>query len=162
MDLQVVSVAISMLQLILTGVLAWIVHRSTSRITRLEFAKSIRDAWVTLDALALGDPETLKIADSLLHKPGDRPDADAFARKRWFILAYLNPIVTAYQGARDGLYGDRRKDVIRGVQTQLESLLRDDDAFWITQHHGHEASFQALCRVVRERIEEREVSTPRR
>jgi hypothetical protein len=35
-------------------------------IARLEFGRSVRDAWVGIDELALADPATLQAADTLL------------------------------------------------------------------------------------------------
>ncbi len=144
----VAQAALALAGVISTLILGLVVYKSTSRIARLEHARSMRETWVTIDGLALADPTTLTLADALLPQP-PHPDA-SFARKRWFVLAYLNPIATAHQGAIDGIYGPEKDDVVAGIRAQLATLLRDDDVFWVTQNHGHEASFQALCRTIRD------------
>lgn len=149
MDPQVVTVATTLAQMFLTGVLAWTVYRSTSRIARLDFSRSLRETWIGIDNLALADTATLLAADSLLTQRAGR-DIATFARKRWFILAYLNPIATAYQGVKEGIYTGRQKEeMLAGVRSQLEVLMADEDAYWVTQNHGHEDSFQRFCTEIR-------------
>jgi hypothetical protein len=136
-------------QIIVTGLLAWVVYLSTAKIARLEFSRSLRDAWVGVDELALADQATLQAADTLLaQKPGS--ETIDFARKRWFILAYLNPINTAWQGAHEGIFGSRKDEILAGVKAQLEALLVDDDAYWVSQNHGHEKAFRELCTEIRQ------------
>ena len=150
MDPQVVTIATTFAQMFLTGVLAWTVYRSTSRIARLDFSRSLRETWIGIDNLALADTATLLVADSLLTQREGR-DATTFARKRWCILAYLNPIATAYQGVKEGIYVGRQKEErLTGVRTQLQVLMADADAYWVTQNHGHEDSFQRLCTEIRQ------------
>jgi hypothetical protein len=103
----------------------------------------MREAWIAVDELALANEATLQAADTLL-EPKPRESLE-FARKRWFILAYLNPITTAWQGAHDGIFGSRKDDHLAGIRTQLEALLKDEDAYWVTQNHGHEKAFRKLC-----------------
>jgi hypothetical protein len=152
MDPQVVTVSTTLAQMFLTGVLAWTVYRSTSRIARLDFSRSLRETWIGIDNLALSDTEILLAADSLLTQRKGR-DRTTFARKRWFILAYLNPIATAFQGVKEGIYAGRQKDeMLAGVRSQLVVLLADEDAYWVTQNHGHEDSFQRFCTEIRQAL----------
>jgi hypothetical protein len=152
MDPQVVAISTTLAQMFLTGVLAWTVYRSTSRIARLDFGRSLRETWIAIDNLALADTETLLAADSLL-TPREGRDATTFARKRWFILAYLNPVATAYQGVREGIYAGRQKEeMLAGVRSQLQVLMADEDAYWVSQNHGHEDSFQQFCTAIRESL----------
>jgi hypothetical protein len=151
MDSEAVIASATVAQVILTGVLAAILQRSTNKIARVDFDRGVHETWIDVDELALAHDATLTTADSLL-APKPVHDPCEFARKRWFILAYLNPIATVYQGANDGIYGSRKKEMLAAIRSQLETLLVDDDAYWVSQHHGHEKSFQDFCTRIRERI----------
>jgi hypothetical protein len=152
MDTDVVMASAAIGQVVLTGVLALVVSRSTNMIARLEFSRSVRDAWVSVDELALANEATLKEADGLLLPNPAGAATVEFARKRWFILAYLNPINTTYQGVQDGIYGAREDEILAGIRAQLRVLLADEDAYWVSQHHGHDKSFRDFCAEVRRAV----------
>ena len=145
---SVLNLVVTGLQVVVTAALALVVYRGTVRIARLEFAKSLRELWMNTDSIALQDPETLMTADGLL-TPKEGGAGIDFARKRWYVLAYLNPISTTYDGIRSGIYGSHTENRMQDVRTQLRVLLRDEDAYWVTQHHGHEPSFRQLCTEIR-------------
>ena len=136
-------------QIIVTAALAWVVYLSTNKLARLDFSRSVRDAWVAVDELALADAKTLDAADTLLMPKPPGSQTTDFARKRWFILAYLNPINTQFQGAQEGLFGSKTEDALANVRHQLGALLADDDAYWVSQHHGHDQAFRDLCTEIR-------------
>jgi hypothetical protein len=141
----------AVVQIAVTGLLALVVHMSTSKIARLEFGRSLREAWVTVDELALSDASTLKVAETLL-EPNPHSTTEDFARKRWFLLAYLNPINTRWQAAQAGIFGRHKGGELQNVRNQLRALLDDEEAYWVTQHHGHEVEFRQLCTEIRDEL----------
>jgi hypothetical protein len=145
MGTEAVIAGATVAQVILTGVLAWVLNRSTNTIARLDFSRSVRESWIGIDELALANEATLEAADSLLVPRPAHERTGLSAHKRWFILAYLNPINTTYQGAIDGIFGSRKEEMLDSVRSQLQQLLVDHDAYWVSQNHGHDESFKALC-----------------
>src|SRR5262245_9462636 len=102
--LEVITVILLALQLAATVAIAWIVDRGAGRLARVNVLRSLRETWINIDFLALRDDRTLAIADSLLPSP-DTPKSEGFARKRLFLLAYINPIATWFDAAEEGIYG---------------------------------------------------------
>jgi hypothetical protein len=157
--LAIATVVVAVLQLGATAVIAIVLQRSTSKLARVELSRTLREAWVTIDSLALGDHEALQIADSLLPKhPTHEPDD--FARKRLFILTYLNPIATWHHGVIEGIYGSQTKANLEVVRGLLTEVLDDDDAYWVSQNHWHDESFRTLCTEIRTSIEAKAGTSP--
>jgi hypothetical protein len=94
----------------------------------------------------LRDPGLIHLANQFL--PPHETSDSGFGQKRLFLLVYLSPLNTAYQAARQGLYGKGAS----ASRAQLAFVVRDDDAFWVTQNQGYDPDFMALCREVREEV----------
>ena len=68
---------------IATAWIAAIVDRSARLLAKWEHERAVRDSWSNIDAVALGNPELLRVADGLLHPPTPQM-TDAERQKRWF------------------------------------------------------------------------------
>lgn len=126
-------------------VLSMVVFYHTRKSAALESLRAVRDSWMQLDVMALADDRNLKLADRLFN-----PDAVADieqARKRWILLTALNPVVSDFMAARIGVTPSAT-DTIAGCRALLASLLRDEEAFALTQSGGYTGPFQQLCREV--------------
>lgn len=142
---------VQILQLLATVAIAVVVHQSAGSVARIEILRSLRETWINIDSFALSDARTLNIADSLLPpRPPDPPDrsGDSSARKRLFLLAYLNPIATWFDAVEEGIYGAKKEQNMAVVRGLLGVVLRDEDAYWVTQNHWYGDSFEKLCREI--------------
>ena len=149
---------ISLLQLVaaiaglfITVWLALIVQRSAARLTQLEFARAVRDTWLHVDDVTLRDPDLIRLVDQF-QPPRETADP-AFQKKRLFLLVFLNPLQTAYQAARQGFFGPNSAKSIESIKAQLAYVVKDDDAYWVTQNQGYDPDFMDLCRDVRNAIQ---------
>jgi hypothetical protein len=127
-------------------VLSAVVFYHTRKTAALESLRAVRDSWMQLDTLALTDDKTLRIADHLFN-PNAKPDIEQ-ARKRWILLAALNPVVSDFMAARAGVTPSAA-DTIAGCRAMLGALLQDDDAYALTQGGSYTGPFQQLCGEVR-------------
>jgi hypothetical protein len=141
---QVVLALAALVGSVAVSVFVWY---GTRRIARLDYERSVREAWIAIDTAALASDETLAIADAL-----ENPNSEStpeVRRKRWFAYTYLNAVVSTYFGARHGLSRSPEARV-EACRQMLRPLVLDDVVFEITQGHGYEPEFSALCREVRE------------
>jgi hypothetical protein len=145
---------ISLLQLFVSiagvAITIWlfvIVQRSAARLTELEFARAVRDSWIHVNDVTLRDPELVRLATQFMI-PRETADPE-FQQKRLFLLVLLNPLQTTYQAARQGLYGQNGID---SIKEQLRYVVKDDDAYWVTQNQGYDPAFMAVCREVRDEL----------
>lgn len=148
--INVIQALASVAGLIVTIWIARFVQRSSSKFSQLEFSRALRESWIHIDVLTLQNASVLRLANQYLPR---REGADAsFGQKRVFLLSYLSPINTAYQAARQGMYGPGTAEAVEAIKVQLVPVVSDDDGFWVTQNHGHDPDFMALCREVRESL----------
>ena len=145
--IALVQLAVSVVGISITVWLALIVQRSTTRLARLEFNRAVRDSWMHVDEMTLHDPALLKYMNE--HMPPHESTDPAFGQKRLFLLVYLNPLYTSYQAARQGLSSASAAETIASIKGQLAYVVRDDDAYWVTQNQGYDSDFAAVCREVR-------------
>lgn len=148
--ISLLQLMVSIAGVVITIWLAVIVQRSAARLTELEFARAVRDTWLHVDDVTLRDPELIRLASQFL-APHETADP-AFPRKRLWLLLQLNPMQTTYQAARQGVFGRDGKSAIEGIRSQLAFVVKDDDAYWVTQNQGYDPAFVALCREVREEV----------
>jgi hypothetical protein len=148
--ISVVQLAVSIVGVAITVWLALIVNRSAARITQLEFSRALRDSWIHVDDVTLRDPALIQLSEQLL-PPHETADP-GFAKKRLFLFVYLSPFNTSYQAARQGLFGSAGQQSIDDIKSQLAFVVRDDDAYWVTQNQGFDPDFKAMCREVRETV----------
>lgn len=127
-------------------VLSAVVFYHTRNAAALESLRAVRDSWMQLDAMALSDDRNLQIADRLF-SPDAAPGLE-HARKRWILYTALNPVVSDFMAARTGVTPSAT-DTIAGCRALLGSLLRDEEAYALTQSGGYTGPFQQLCREVR-------------
>ena len=145
-----VQLVVSIAGLLITVWLALIVQRSAARLTQVEFARALSDSWIHVDDVTLRDPDLVRLA-SQFHPPHQTADP-SFQQKRLYLLVYLNPLQTWYQAARHGVFGKNGTKTIETIKSQLAYVVKDDDAYWVTQNQGYDPDFVALCREVREEI----------
>jgi hypothetical protein len=146
--ISALQLAVSIAGVVVTVWLALIVQRSAAKLTGLEFTRALRESWIHVDDVTLRDPSLIRLANHF-HPRRETADPD-FGRKRLYLFVYLNPINTTYQAALHGVYGARTKEMIDVIKDQLRIVVADDDAFWVTQNHGYDPDFTALCREVRQ------------
>jgi len=120
----------------------------TRRIAQLDYERSLREAWMAVDAVALSSDEMLVMADTLMDPKNAASHIEA-RRRRWFAYTLMNAIVSTYFGAKHG-FTQSRKDSLEACRQLLRPLMNHDEIFEITQGHGYEPEFSALCREVRE------------
>lgn len=130
------SVAVSML-----------VWYGTRRIAKLDYERSIREAWIAVDTAALSNDQMLVMADTLMDPKNENDDLER-RRRRWFAYTVLNAITSSYFGAKHNLT-QSQKVTIEGCRQLLGPLLRHDEIFEITQGHGYEDEFSEFCREIR-------------
>src|SRR6188474_24617 len=101
--ISLLQLIVSIAGVVITVWLAVIVQRSAARLTQLEFARAVRDTWIHVDEVTLGDPNLVKLASQFLvpHETAD----PGFQQKRLWLLLQLNPLQTTYQAARQGVFG---------------------------------------------------------
>ena len=148
--ISLLQLGVSIAGIAVTIWLALIVQRSAARITQLEFARALSDSWIHVDDVTLSDPDLVRLA-ALFHPPHETADP-AFQKKRLYLLVYLNPLQTAYQAARQGVFGQDGAKSIETIKAQLAHVVKDDDAYWVTQNQGYDPAFVTLCREVRDEI----------
>ncbi|MEP7157938.1 MAG: hypothetical protein ABI797_00785 [Chloroflexota bacterium] len=146
--LDTAQLAVSVAGLLVTAWIALIVQRGSSRLSRLEFTRAVRDSWIHIDDLTLRDERLLRLANGFMpHREGA---SESFGEKRIFLLAYLSPLITEYEAARQGMYGTASREAIEAIKAQVALIVADDDGYWVTQNHGLDPEFMALCRELRE------------
>jgi len=145
------QLGVSIVGVAITVWLALIVNRSAERITHLQVTSAVRDSWIHVDDVALRDPALVELFKHF-HPPHETTDP-GFEQKRLFLFVYLNPLNTTYQAARQGLYGKAGSQAaLEDLRKLLAYVVRDDDAYWVTQNHLFDIDFKALCREVRESL----------
>lgn len=145
--LTVAQLVASVAGVLITVWIAFLVQRSATKLTQLEFTRAVRESWIHVDELTLGDANLLRLANTFL--PQRQGADEAFGQKRIFLLSYLIPLSTTYLAATQGLFGDKGREVIETVKLHIGLVVADDDGFWVTQNHGHDPDFMAMCREVR-------------
>jgi len=146
----VAQAAIGLLTLITTIAITVFVYIGTRAIARIEHDRGIRDAWNSLDALALSDPALLRVAEDLLPGPGSPTGSSCkAARRKWFAYMALNVLSSMYNGATRGLTRSR-PDALMTCEYHIAMLVAHDDVYALTQE-GYSGPFAAFCRGIREK-----------
>jgi hypothetical protein len=148
--ISILQLVVSIASVLITIWLAVIVQRGAARLTELEFARAVRDTWIRVDEVTLRDPDLIRLASQFL--PPHQSADPGFQQKRLWLLLQLNPLQTTYQAARQGLFGRDGADAIDSIRSQLKFVVKDDDAYWVTQNQGYDPAFTALCREVRDEV----------
>lgn len=141
------AAAAQMLIAIGSLVLSAAVFYYTKKTVALESLRSVRNSWMQLDQTALSDAANLLQADALFfNDAGD----ERRARRRWISMMALNPVVSDYMAACDGLLPNP-KQTIEGCRVMLKQLLQHDDVYAMTQSGAYAAAsgFAKLCYDIR-------------
>jgi len=148
----IAQTVIALLALIATILLTYFIYRYTVAIAKLEYTRSIRAAWLTIDSIALSSDEMLKIADSLMD-PNATPNNDPIElqRKRWFAFMVYGILDSIHEGHKKKFLKD--EDAKLAFEQLLFPLIRDSNTYIITQSRGHTSGFSTYCRKMREAYE---------
>jgi hypothetical protein len=149
----IVQTIIAFLTLIVTGALTYLVYRGTKAIAAIEYSRSIRDAWLTIDSVALSNDEILKTADKLMDASTVN-DPIELRPKRWLAFMVFNILISIFEGQEQAFLKD--EDVKTAFDQILMPLIIDNDSFILTQSKGHPPRFSAYCKKLREEYKNRE------
>jgi hypothetical protein len=143
----VAQTVIGLLTLIVTVVLTYLLYRGTKAIAAIEYSRSLRDAWITLDSVVLSNDEMLKIADKLMD-PKAIDDPIDLRRKKWIAFIVFNILASTFEGHEQEFMKD--EDARTAFDRLLMPLIIDDDTFVLTQTRGHPPAFSGHCKKLRE------------
>jgi hypothetical protein len=144
-----VQAATALAGLLATIVIPVAIYWGTKKIAKLQYDKSIRDFWMTIDSLALQNPALLEIADRLMD-PASTDTPLAERQKKWFAYMVLNVVACCYFAAKHDLT-ESRGATLRCAEDLATPLVLDESVFRLTQGFGNEPEFSAFCRAVRDR-----------
>jgi hypothetical protein len=127
---------------------AYFVYFGTKKMSRLDYERSVRDAWMTVDSAVL-EHDLLVVADTLFNPDDQAGVTDVRRKKRWLAYMILNPLASGFYGCEHGMTDGQAK---RGIEAMLKLILHDDDVYMLTQSGVHEPSFVAWCKELRAQL----------
>lgn len=141
---------IAFFTLIVTAALTYLVYRGTKTIAGIEYSRSIRDAWLAVDSVALSNDELLNVADRLMDATTIN-DPIELRRKRWLAFMVLNIMISYFEGQKHEFLKD---EVAKAAFDRLlMPLIVDKDSFTLTQTKGYAPDFSDYCKKLREEYE---------
>jgi hypothetical protein len=146
----VVQAIIGFVTLLSTIAVSVIVYVGTKRITRIEFDRSIREGWNSINTLAVSDASVLAIAESLMPQPGSEVRSSESARRKWFAFMLLN-VLSSMHSAASRRFSPYRSDALETCRFHLSALVRNDDIYELTQV-GYSRNFAEFCHEVRQQV----------
>jgi hypothetical protein len=154
----VAQAVIAFATLVVTAALTVIVYVGTRAIARIEHDRGVRDAWNAIDAIALADPDVLRVAEELMPEPGDGPRPAEGARRKWFAYMILNALSSTFSAAERGVLRSR-PDALTTCAYHVGALVRHDDIYPLTQE-GYSAGFARFCRDIKEKQRAEQAAQP--
>lgn len=142
----IAQTVVAFLTLIVTAALTYLVYRGTKAIAAIEYSRSIRDAWLTLDSVALASDDLLTAADKLMDA-STAGDPIELRRKRWLTFMVLNIMISTFEGQKSKFL--KHEDAKIAFDRLLMPIILDDDTFPLTQSKGHPPDFSQYCRTLR-------------
>lgn len=141
-----VNVVIGALNLLVTGMIAWVVHRGSRRVFQLEHDRGIKDAWVAIDQAALESTDNMRLLDQMLH-PDDPATDEETMRRRWLAYMILNPLEAAWTA---GMEGHMKREVVQSSEQAMRGLVRQPDVYRLIQEVVYSAPFRDRCKLFRD------------
>ena len=149
MDVNWIEAGIGLLNVLVTGILGFVVFRAGRNVVRLEQDRAIKEAWIAIDQIALGNDEHLRTLDRMFH-PDKEHESDADKRKRWLAHMVLNPLEAAWSSARKQHMPDGTLGSSEGA---MRNLLRDPMVAEMMQTVVYGNDFKQRCRQILAEIE---------
>jgi hypothetical protein len=138
----ILQTLIAFFTLIATIVLTVFVYKGTKTIASIEHSRSIRDAWLTIDSIALSNNEMLVVADDLMSNFKHTDEIDQ-KQKRWFALMVFNILISIFEGKEKQFL--ENDDAKKAFDQLLVPMLSDEDVYNLTQNRGHPLDFSKYC-----------------
>lgn len=143
----VAQTVLAFLTLIVTAALTYLVYRGTKNIAAIEYSRSIRDAWLAFDSVALASDDMLIVADKLMDA-STAGNPIELRRKRWLTFMVLNIMTSTFEGRKYKFV--KHEDAKAAFDRLLMPIVIDDDAFPLTQSKGHPPDFSIYCKNLRD------------
>jgi hypothetical protein len=143
------QVAVGVAAIIASLAAAYFVYFGTKKMSRLDYERSVRDAWMTVDNAVLEHNDLLEVADTLFNPADQAGISDVRRKKRWLAYMILNPLASGFYGCEHGMTDGQAK---RGIEAMLKLILHDDDVYMLTQSGVHEEAFIKWCRELRAQL----------
>lgn len=145
---ELLTLIISVLSLITSVVIAYIIHSAGKKIETQNFSNSLRSSWIDIDSTVLANEKLLIEIDDLLH-PGHRDTPINEKQKRWLCYMIANALAVNYNGIKHGLLPDT-KTAEASLIRSLEGLTQHKE-FMDVIEYSYEKNFKELCYQVRDR-----------
>ena len=136
-----------------TILLSVVIWRSSSKVARAEYTRSIQDSWINSNITVLQSERLCRIAFETIN-PNLKPDKDAldddFYTKRYMRFMYLNIIETVFIGREHNLISNDFSEEIG--EDLLKNLLRNPATFKQVENGGFSSSFVKHCKILNDQI----------
>lgn len=156
MNADWINVLVGLLNVAVTGWIAVALHRASSRVVAMEQDRAIKDAWITIDQVALADETDMQLLDAMFC-PDDCADTPNEKRKRWLAYMVLNPLEAAWTSARQGKMPDA---ALGSTEESMRNLVRDEAIHELIQRVVYDTAFKARCMKMREEWERAQAERP--
>ncbi len=147
LNVAIIQTIVAIFTLVASVAVSVILYLGTRRIAIAEYRRSMRDGWASVNATALGDEQTLKIADLLL-EPSLETIPIEERRRKWFSYMLLNPLATTYYGIQNGYV---EPGTLARVERMVSVLMQNDEVYELIQRDIFEPEFTAFCRFLRDK-----------
>jgi hypothetical protein len=135
----VAQVALSFAALIASVAIPLVIYYGQRRLARLEYIRSMRDSWLTIDTAVIHDERLMKLADEVNDPSAGELSADDRTRK-WFGYMFMNIAFADFLGSQ---YRLNYKGALTQVRSGLKNLLRCSAVRSIVE--AYPPDFRALC-----------------
>ena len=135
MLMEALSVIANAISALISLVIAVLVYRFTKQQATLQLTHDMRNAWMTLDQVAISSPEATRIQSEIFF--GEYKEGHSL--ERWHALMAMNPIVTAWQL---GKLGVANKETVAAAEAILQDMLRSPIVRNLINENIYEASFR--------------------
>jgi len=144
--MDLVSLAVNAVSALSSIAVALVVYRFSKNQAKQQLTQAVRNAWITIDQVAISDPKALEIQSKIFF--GDLPADQTL--ERWHALLAMNPIVSAWHL---GQLDSSSAETVAAAEEILAKVLRHDVVRKIVlEEKIYEASFRARCEEIYARI----------
>lgn len=138
-------VLVNLLVAIAAFVLSVVVWKSSNRLAKAEYTRSLQDAWNALNVAALASDENICAVETLY---GPNSPAPQDGRKVWMTFVLLNALQATFLGWKGKLVDEAYAE--KTLKDLLHPLLLNDFFFPLTQNRGYHPQFSEYCYVQRD------------
>ncbi|MFX0012422.1 MAG: hypothetical protein ACFE9R_19065 [Candidatus Hermodarchaeota archaeon] len=150
---DVVDLIIAFAQILLgvgTLVVAYVAYRLSQQIKRVEAHRMIKDAFNTLNVIALDDPGNLEAIDAL-ENPELVNQSIEQKRRRWLGIIMINALESTFIGKRERMLDENYAKAT--LEALVPIMVRHDEVFHELEIGGHDPEFTAYCKEVRAHLQ---------